>query len=49
MRRRLRCRLGLHKWVVKQDSRDAPRYYGCLYCDKMQDLDDWPVVDLGGG
>ena len=37
MNRRLRCRLGLHKWVLKQDSRDAPRYYGCCRCDEIMD------------
>lgn len=48
MKRRLRCRLGLHKWVIKQDSPDAPRYHGCRFCDKIRD-DRQPIADLGGG
>lgn len=48
MKRRLRCRLGLHKWVVKQDSTDGPRYHGCRYCDKILDLDSRPFIGFGG-
>jgi hypothetical protein len=39
MKQRLRCRVGLHKWVAKQDSSDAPRYLGCVYCDKTTDVE----------
>lgn len=49
MTRRLRCRLGWHKWVVRQDSRDAPRYHSCIYCDKIMDQVGRPIGDLGGG
>lgn len=44
MKRRLRCRLQLHRWVTKQDSGDAPRYQGCLYCDKTRDPERWPSI-----
>lgn len=44
MKQRIRCRIGLHKWVIMQDSSDAPRYYGCRYCDKMSDFDGGPTV-----
>lgn len=43
MKRRLRCRLGLHKWLIKQDAPDAGRYYGCAYCDWMQDSEGTPI------
>ena len=29
----------IHKWVVKQDSSDAPRYFGCAKCGRMKVLD----------
>jgi len=47
MTRRLRCRVGLHKWVIRQDARDASRYYGCRFCDKM--MGNRPLLDMGGG
>lgn len=47
MKRRLRCRFGLHKWVVMQDSSDAPKYHGCRYCDKIMDPDKRPFIGLG--
>ena len=49
MKRRLRCRLGVHKWVLKQDASDAPRYHGCRFCDKILDDENRPVIGLGGG
>lgn len=49
MKRRLRCRLGMHKWMVKQDSPDAPKYHGCRYCDKILDDENRMIADLGGG
>jgi hypothetical protein len=48
MTRPLRCRLGLHKWVVTQDSSDGPRYHSCRYCGKIPDLDKRPFIGLGG-
>lgn len=49
MKRRLRCRLRLHKWILKQDARDAARYYGCRYCDKTLDIEDRPTTMIFSG
>jgi hypothetical protein len=49
MKRRMRCNLNGHKWVVKQDSKESPRYYGCLYCDYiLEDANNRSTVDLSG-
>lgn len=37
MPRPFRCRLRIHKWVVKQLSPDAPPYVACAYCDALRD------------
>ena len=42
MKRPLRCRLGLHKWVLKQDTPDGGRYHGCARCDRMQESEYRP-------
>jgi hypothetical protein len=44
MKRRLRCRVRFHKWVIKEDARDAPRYWGCRYCDATRDIEDLPTA-----
>lgn len=43
MKRRFRCRIGLHKWLIRQDAPDTGRYYGCAYCDRMQDSEGTPI------
>jgi len=47
MSRRLRCRVKLHKWVLKQESRDAPRYFGCRFCDEVMGERKLAGMDLG--
>ena len=37
MKRPLRCWLMVHKWVVKQDTLESPRYVACAYCDTLRD------------
>lgn len=49
MKRRLRCRVGLHRWALKQDSPDSPKYIGCLDCNEAQDPEFWRMMDGGGG
>lgn len=39
MKRPLRCTLMIHKWIVKQDSPDGPRYAGCARCDAIKMVD----------
>ena len=41
---RLRCKLRFHKWIVKQEASDTPRYWGCAYCEKRTDIDKYPVI-----
>lgn len=43
MKRRLRCRVRFHKWVIKQDAPDADRYWGCRYCDAISALENRPT------
>ncbi len=39
MKRPLRCMLIIHKWVIRQDSSDAPRYIACARCGTLKLLD----------
>lgn len=37
MKRPLRCQFGIHRWVTKQDSPEAPRYVACDRCGALRD------------
>ena len=41
MRKPLRCRLGIHKWVVRREPDVAP-YHECTRCSKVRS-NDLPV------
>lgn len=49
MPRPFRCRLMIHKWVVKQEASDSPRYVGCARCDAIKMVDFRPEAMPGEG
>jgi len=41
-----RCRLGIHKWVVRREP-DVEPYFECARCSKVHVTEAHPI-DLGG-
>ena len=35
----LRCRLGMHKWVLQHEPETGSAYYGCARCGKERSPD----------
>jgi hypothetical protein len=42
----LRCRLGMHKWVVRREP-DVEPYFECARCSKVQ-VTALPMIGMGG-
>lgn len=49
MKRPLRCRLGLHKRVLKRDETDGGKYYACTRCARIWGMGTivLPISNLG--
>lgn len=45
--RSVRCILSFHRWVMKQDSSDAPRYRACARCGRTKVFDPINGGDVG--
>ena len=41
-----RCRLGIHKWVVRREP-DTEPYFECARCSKVQ-VTELPMIGMGG-
>lgn len=37
--RKLRCRLGVHKWVLHHEPESGTRFYQCAHCGKDRSPD----------
>ncbi|MBG6237511.1 hypothetical protein IWX78_000454 [Mycetocola sp. CAN_C7] len=44
MKRPLRCRIGIHKYVITQDSPEGGRYYRCARCGRTSNIDGTPIA-----
>jgi hypothetical protein len=45
MKKPFRCRLGIHKWVVRREPDVAP-YHECARCEKVR-ITEPRLIDLG--